>query len=111
MGPDTLPETPARKKRRITTKVVKDFKKEFDAPPSTLLNRSPSSQKCTPFRPMVMTWWLQRHPDAKILGGADWLEGLYNRLSDDLHLLDKEYLNELVIWHGEKESAEKESAE
>lgn len=103
--PETLPEPPTKKRRRVTTKATKSFKKEFDAPPSTLLDRSPSYQKCTPFKPMVSAWWLQGHPDGKTLDGAPWLVGFYDRLKEeDLHLVDREYLRELVAWHKEREN-------
>ena len=105
MGRDTLPEKPTKKRRRVTT--GKAFKKEFDPPPSTLLNHPPSTQKSTPFKPMVADWWLQSHADAKTLGGATWLVGFYDRLKDnDLHPIDREYLKELIAWHKEKESVE-----
>jgi hypothetical protein len=106
-GPEALPESQARKRRRITTKAAKAFKKEFDAPPSTLMDRSPSYQKCTPFKPMVSDWWLQSHPEGKTLPGADWLVGFYDRMKEeDLHLVDREYLEELVAWHKEREDVE-----
>ncbi len=101
MGPDTL-DPPAKKKRRITGKTGKGFKKDFDSPPSTLLNHPPSSSKCTPFKSMVTDWWLQGHSNAKTLDGAAWLVGFYSRLKeDDLHPLDNGYLEELVTWHEE----------
>ncbi len=104
---ETLPEPLVRKRRRVNTKGSKAFKKEFDPPPSTLLNRSPSSQKCTPFRSMVSDWWLQSHSDTKTLAGAAWLEGFYDRLKeDDLHKVDRDYLKELVMWHKERENVE-----
>jgi hypothetical protein len=106
-APEALPESQARKRRRVTTKAAKAFKKEFDAPPSTLMDRSPSYQKCTPFKPMVSDWWLQSHPEGKTLPGADWLMGFYDRLKEeDLHLVDREYLEELVAWHKERENVE-----
>jgi hypothetical protein len=101
---DTMPEHPAKKRRRVTTKAGKAFKKDFDSPPSSLLNRPPSTQNCTIFKSMVADWWLQSHPDAKTLGGAAWLVGFYDRLKDDdLHPTDRDYLQELVAWHKEKE--------
>ena len=107
MGPDTLPEPSGRKRRRITTKASKGFRKDFDRPPSTLLNRPPSTQKCTPFKAMISDWWLVSHPDVKTLDGAAWLMGFYNRLKEkDLHVTDREYLVELVTWHREKENIE-----
>ena len=101
-----MPEPPA-KKRRVTTKGSKAFKKEFDPPLSTLSNHSPSSQKCMPFKSMVSGWWLQSHQDVKTLDGAAWLKGFYDRLKeDDLHLVDREYLKELAVWHKEREPLE-----
>lgn len=56
---------------------------------------------------MVSDWWLQNHPDAKTLNGAEWLVGFYDRLKeDDLHVIDREYLTELVTWHAEKKNVE-----
>jgi hypothetical protein len=105
MGPEALPEPPARKKRRVTTRGGKGFKKDFDPPPSTLANRPPSSHRCTPFKSMVAGWWLQGHPHVKTLGGATWLVGFYSRLKeDDLHPVDRGYLDELIAWHEEKGS-------
>jgi len=104
---DTHPEAPAKKKRRIAMKVNKGFKKDFDLPPSsfTLLNHPPSSQKSTPFKTMIMDWWLQIHTDAKTFEGAAWLVGVHDHLEDeDLHPTDRDYLKELVTWHKEKVS-------
>jgi hypothetical protein len=106
MGPDPLPEPPARKRRR-TTNVNKSFKKDFDLSPSTLLNRPPSSQKCTPFKSMVSNWWQLSHPNVKPLDGGAWLVGFYDRLKEEeIHPIDKEYLEELVAWHREKENVD-----
>jgi hypothetical protein len=103
MGPDMLPDPRAKKRRRISVKAGKGFKREFDPPPSTLINRPPSSLKSTPFKLMVADWWQQSHPDVKTLGGAAWLEGFYTRLKEeDLHSIDGEYLKELATWHKEK---------
>jgi hypothetical protein len=56
---------------------------------------------------MVSGWWLQSHPDAKTLDGAAWLVGFYERLNDeDLHLTDREYLEELVAWHNARDKVE-----
>jgi hypothetical protein len=53
---------------------------------------------------MVSDWWLLSHSDVKTLDGAAWLVGFYNHLKEeDIHPLDKEYLTELITWHGEKE--------
>jgi len=55
---------------------------------------------------MVADWWLQSHPEARITGSTLWLVGFYNRLKDeDLHLSDREYLEELLAWHKKKEDA------
>lgn len=105
-GPNTLPEPPA-KKRRVTMKANKGFKKDFDPSPSTLSSHPPSSLKGTPFKSMVADWWLQSHPGAKTLIGAEWLVGFYDRLEEgDLHPIDRAYLKELVEWHKEKENVE-----
>ena len=85
----------------------KAFKKDFDPPPSTLLNCLPLSQKCMPFKSMVSDWWLQSHSDAKTLDGAAWPVGFYKRLKEeDLHEVNREYLRELVTWHKERECIE-----
>src|SRR6267154_519050 len=106
MGPDTLLEPPARKRRRVTMKASRGFKKDFDPPPSSLSNCLPSSHKCPLFKSMVANWWLQGHPDAKTIGGAPWLVGFYDRLhEEDLHMTNSEYLKELLVWHKEKEVA------
>ena len=56
---------------------------------------------------MVADWWLQSHPEVRITGGASRLVGFYNCLKDeDLHLSNREYLEELLAWHKEKEDAE-----
>jgi hypothetical protein len=40
-------------------------------------------------------------------GDAPWLVGFYSRLKDeDLHLCDREYLEELLAWHEEKGDVE-----
>jgi len=103
-GPETtLPEPPPKKRRRVNTKATRAFKKEFDPPPSTLLDRLPSSQKSTPFKSMVSDWWLESHPEAKTLPGAAWLMGFHKCLKEeDLHLVDREYLRELMVLHKEK---------
>jgi len=101
---DTEPSTPSapppRKRRCTTTNVSKGFKKEFDAPPSTLSNCPPSSHKSMPFKLMVADWWLKNHGDTKALDGATWLVGFHSRLKEeDLHLTDSKYLKDLIVWH------------
>ena len=97
-----VPEVPARKRRRVGTASDVGFKKEFDAPPSTLSDRPPSSQKSLPFKTMVSDWWLQSHPGAKTLDGGTWLVGFYDHMKEDLHIINKEYLKELDVWHKAK---------
>ena len=102
-GADALTGPPVRKRRHVTSKAGKAFKKDFDLPLSTLLGHTPSSLKCTPFKSMVAGWWLQSDPNTKYLDGAAWLVGFYARLKEeDLHPIDREYLKELVAWHQEK---------
>ena len=87
MRPDTLPDLSAKKKRHITAKTSKGFKKDFDSP----------------FKLMITDWWLQGHSNAKTLDDAKWLEGFCSRLKEnDLNLLNKGYLEELLAWHKEK---------
>lgn len=58
---------------------------------------------------MVANWWLKSHPKTKTLDGAKWLMGFYGRLKEDnLHPLDREYLEELTAWHKEQESIDSE---
>lgn len=104
MAPDaSLSEPPAKKRRRIATKASKSFKKDFDSPPSILLDHPPLL-KCMPFSLMVADWWLKSHPGTKILDSAGWLMGFHGCLKeDDLHPIDREYLKELVMWHEEKQ--------
>ncbi len=103
IGADASPEPPA-KKRHITTKSSKAFKRDFDPPPSTMLECAQLSQNSMPFNSMVAGWWLQKHPNAETFGGTEWLTGFYGCLKDeDLHPIDREYLKELVAWHQEKE--------
>ena len=59
-------QEPSKKRRRTTTKPAKIFKKDFDAPPSMLLERLPSSQK-TLYKSMVAPWCLQGDIDFKLL--------------------------------------------
>ena len=52
---------------------------------------------------MIADWWLQGHSGVKVLDGAGWLDGFYSRLKDDdLHPVDRDYLEKLVLWHEEK---------
>ena len=84
-------------------KTAKGFKKDFDSLPSSLMKHPPSSRKSTPFKPMVANWWLEDHPNAEILEGARQLDGSYGRLKeDDLHPIDQEHIEELVVWHEKK---------
>jgi hypothetical protein len=60
------------------------------------------SQKSTPFKLMVAGRWLQGHPGTRVLDGATWLDGFYSHLEDDLHPVDREYLEQLATWHEQK---------
>ncbi|SRR5258708_7493435 len=103
IGANASPE-PLAKKRCITIKSSKAFKRDFNPPPSTMLECMQLLQNGMPFNLMVTGWWLQKHPNAKTFGGAEWLTGFYSCLKDeDLHPINREYLKELVALHQEKE--------
>jgi hypothetical protein len=59
-----------------------------------------------PFKMMVADWWLQSHPDSKMLEkGGEWLVGFYDHLNEDeLHLADHMHIKELTTWHEEKQN-------
>jgi hypothetical protein len=103
--PNTLPKPSGRKRRHVTTKASKGFRKDFDQLPSILLNCPPLTQKCMLFKAMISDWWLVSHPDMKTLDSAMWLMGFYDCLKEeDLYMTNREYLVELVVWHREKEN-------
>jgi hypothetical protein len=54
---------------------------------------------------MVTDWW-QEHPKVKCLEGAPWLVGFHCHMKEDIHTLDRDYLEELVTWNEGKESIE-----
>jgi len=86
----------------MVTRQKQLHKKVFDAAPAKLIDRPPSSGKATvPFGTMVSTKWREENPDAKLLDGAPWLKGFYERYkdSDDLFEEDHTYLKELNEWH------------
>ena len=93
-----------KKRRRTTTDTLKGYKKEFDPPPSKLLNCLPSGKR-TPFKAMMAEWWLQENHDFKALDqGGGWLNGFRSHLDKtELHDLDWEHLDELVAWHENKQ--------
>jgi len=95
----------SHKKRCCTTvDTSKGFKTEFDPPPSKLSDHKPSGKK-TPYKAMMVNWWLQEHLDFKMLDkGEVWLKGFRSRLKEsDLHKLDWEHIKELVAWHKGKQ--------
>jgi hypothetical protein len=95
---------PPSKKRRTTTNTIRGFKKDFDTPPSQLMDRIPSSRKSTPFQPMIADWWLKMHPEIKTHGhGAELLKGFFSRVEGDLHPTDRDHIRELTAWHNEME--------
>jgi hypothetical protein len=61
-----------------------------------------------PFKSMIAYWWLRENPGFKTLEkGGEWLEGFCSRLEKkDLHTLDWDHLEELVVWHEEKQDVE-----
>ena len=66
------------------------------------MDRPPSSGKgIIPLKTMVSDQWRRENPDAKLLDGALWLKGFYERSkdSDDLLEEDRHYLKELEMWH------------
>lgn len=98
-------QEPPLKKRRTTSNTGRVFKKDFDPPPSRLLDRNPSSKKSTLFRPMIAGWWLKAHPEVKTHGrGAEWLKGIFSCVEGELHPSDREHIKELTAWHNEMES-------
>jgi len=109
MEPDTLPDPRSKKRKHVTMRSSKIYKKEFDTPPSSLMNHPLSSSKCMPFKSMVIDWWLQSHSKVKTLNGATWLMRFHSSLKeDDLHPTNREYLKELVSWHEEKKGGQME---
>jgi hypothetical protein len=97
---------PPKKKRCMTTKTERGFKRDFDPSPSRLSDRLPSSRKSRPLRSMVTEWWSQEHSEVKLVEGcAEWLVGFYSRPDkDELHPVDREHLEELIEWHKTKEN-------
>ena len=101
---DEESQQPPSKKRRTTSNARRVFKKDFDTPPSQLLDRIPSSRKSTLFQPMIAGWWLKAHPDVKTHGrGAEWLKGFSSRVEGELHASDRDHIKELTAWHNEME--------
>jgi hypothetical protein len=95
----------AQKRRRTTGNNTHGFKKDYDAPPSKLSERPPSSLKSKPYRSMIAGWWLEQNPEfGRFDDGGEWLVGFRSRLKEgDLHELDLEHLEELTAWHEEQE--------
>ena len=88
------------------------FKKDFDTPPSQLLDRIPLSKKSTLFQPMIAGWWLKAHPDVKTHGhGAEWLKGFSSHIEGELHASDRDHIKELTAWHNEMEREHKGDAQ
>jgi hypothetical protein len=93
----------ATKKRRTTTNKL--TKKAFDAPPSVMFKKEPTSGKkppTIPLKPMVDPRWTEVQPEVQLLDGADWLVGFYDCLDkvQDLLKEDAVYLKELIGWRG-----------
>jgi hypothetical protein len=96
---------PAKKRRRTAVNDTNTFKKDYDAPPSKLSERYPSSLKSKPYRSMIAGWWLEQNPAFDVLDdGGDWLKGFRSRLKEEeLHELDWDHIKELTAWHEEQE--------
>ena len=96
---------PAKKKRRTAVNQTNGFKKDYDAPPSKLSERPPSSLKSKPYRSMIAGWWLEQNPEfGGFDDGGEWLVGFRSRLKEDeLHQVDWEHIEELTAWHEEQE--------
>jgi hypothetical protein len=100
---------PAKKKRRTAVNETNGFKKDYDAPPSKLSERPPSSLKSKPYRSMIAGWWLEQSPEfGGFDDGGEWLVGFRSRLKEDeLHQVDWEHIKELTAWHEEQEQETK----
>ena len=96
---------PAKKKHRTAVNQTNGFKKDYDAPPSKLSERPPSSLKSKPYRSMIAGWWLEQNPEfGGFDDGGEWLVGFRSRLKEDeLHQVDWEHIEELTAWHEEQE--------
>src|SRR6266851_3112363 len=80
------------------------FKKDFDTPPSQLLDCILLSRKSTLFQLMIAGWWLKAHPEVKTHGhGAEWLKGFSSCVEGELHPSDCNHIKELTIWHNKME--------
>ena len=97
----------ANSKKRCRTAVndMNGFKKDYDALPSKLSERPPSSLKSKPYHSMIASWWLEQNPEFKGLNdGGEWGVGFRSCLKDEeLHEIDWEHIKELTMWHEEQE--------
>ena len=96
---------PAKKKCQTAVNQTNGFKKDYDAPPSKLLECLPSSLKSKPYRSMITGWWLEQNPEfGGFDDGREWLVGFRSHLKEDeLHQVDWEHIEELTAWHEEQE--------
>jgi hypothetical protein len=101
---EEISECPKKKQHTMMT-AAKIIKKDFDSPPSMLSMCVPLPSKKL-FKTMVADWWLQSHPDSKMLEkGGEWLAGFYDCLNEDeLHPADHVHIKELTAWHEEKQN-------
>ncbi len=91
---------PPSKKRCTMLNTSRGFKRDFDPPPSWLLDCILSSRKSTLFQPMITSWWLKSHLEVKTHGcGAEWLEGFFLCMEGELHQSDRDHIRELTAWH------------
>src|SRR6266851_2707687 len=103
-GRDTVDDNeeswePPSKKRRTTLNTSRGFKKDFDPPPSRLLDCILLLRKSTLFQPMIASWWLKSHPEVKTHRcGAEWLEGFFSHVEGELHQSDHDHIRELTAW-------------
>jgi len=95
----------SKKRRRTAVNDTNGFKKDYDAPPSKLSERPPSSLKSKPYCSMIAGWWLEQNLEFEGLNdGGEWLVGFCSRLKDEeLHEIDWEHIKELTAWHKEQE--------
>jgi len=95
----------SKKRHRTAVNDTNGFKKDYDALPSKLSERPPSSLKSKPYCSMIVGWWLEQNPEFEGLNdGGEWLMGFCSRLKDEeLHEIDWEHIKELTAWHEEQE--------
>jgi hypothetical protein len=101
--PAPNPDNPPKKCRKALKK-TKIVKTTFDTAPQKMNDQGFSSKKTVPFKHMVNSSWLEKHPDCapRLLPGADWLIGFFSHLkNEDLLAEDMKYIQEVVQWRAE----------